>query len=193
MKLRRRRMLPLLLAGLGRDGARVPGERAGARDRGQGRPADPRVAVQLGGGDRAGGLVRRAVDPVDAPQLQEPHRRRLFAAAGAAGMAGEPGRRGTVRAGRLQRVRRRAGHAGELLGDVHLRHLLGRHAGRERAVRRRLPSAQPVADVRARAARRCCACCGGAGVARRTRCCATRSGSACGRRSPGSWASRGSS
>ena len=32
---------------------------------GQGGPADPRVAVQLGGGDRAGGLVRRALDAVD--------------------------------------------------------------------------------------------------------------------------------
>ena len=41
--------------------------------------------------------------------------------------------------------------AGELLGDVHLRDLLGRHAGGERAVRRRVPRAQPVAHVRARA------------------------------------------
>ena len=44
-------------------------------------------------------------------------------------------------------------HAGELLGDVHLRRLLGRHAARERAVRRHLPRVQPVADVRAGAER----------------------------------------
>ena len=65
--------------------------------------------------------------------------------AGARGLAREPGRRGPVRAGRLQRLRRRSGHRGELLGDVHLRDLLGRHPGRERAVRRHLPRAQPVA------------------------------------------------
>ena len=45
---------------------------------------------------------------------------------------------------------RSAGHPGQLLGDVHLRHLLGGYAGRERPVRRCLPSAQPVAHVRSR-------------------------------------------
>ena len=47
----------------------------------------------------------------------------------------------------------RTGSAGELLGDVHLRRVLGWHATGERAVRRHLPRAQPVADMRARAER----------------------------------------
>ena len=82
------------------------------------------------------------------------HRRGCSSACPPRGMAGEPPRRGAVRTRHLQRLRRRAGYAGELLGDVHLRHLLGRHARRERAVRRRLPRVQPVAHVRARGRRR---------------------------------------
>ncbi len=62
-----RRMLAVLLGAQGLVGAGVAGERRGARDRRQGRPADPRVAVQLDGGDRAGRVVRGALDDVDAP------------------------------------------------------------------------------------------------------------------------------
>ena len=62
--------------------ARAAGERRGARDRRQGRPADTGVAVQLGGRDRARGLVRRAVDDVeDARSCSDSTLRRLFAAA----------------------------------------------------------------------------------------------------------------
>ncbi len=49
----------------GRD-ARLSRAGRGARDRRPGRPADPGVAVQLGRGDRAGGVVRGALDAVDA-------------------------------------------------------------------------------------------------------------------------------
>ena len=157
----RRRTLALLLGALGLVALALAGERRRARDRRQGGPADPGVAVQLDRGDRAGRLVRGALDAVE-----DARSCRSRACAGcsllpaAGGMAREPDRRGAVRARPLQRLRRRAGDAGELLGDVHLRHLLGRHARRERAVRRRVQRVQPVAHVRARArgARaRCCA------------------------------------
>ena len=59
-------------------GAHASRERPGARDRGQGGPADSGVAVQLGGGDRAGGLVRRAVDAVAAAAAAGAAPRRLF-------------------------------------------------------------------------------------------------------------------
>ena len=64
MRAPRRRMLALLLGGSAAAHAGASGGRAGTRHRRQGRPADSGVAVQLGGGDRAGGLVRRAVDAV---------------------------------------------------------------------------------------------------------------------------------
>ena len=83
-----------LLGGPGRDGAGAPGERPGARDRGQGGPADPRLAVQLGRGDRAGGLVRGALDPVEEAAAAGAAPAAAVSAAAPSGMAGLPGRRG---------------------------------------------------------------------------------------------------
>src|SRR5580700_2549756 len=91
-----------------------PGERAGAWDRGASEPADPRVAVQLDGGDRAGGVVRRALDPVDDATAAGAASAGAGATARGAGMAGLPDRSGAVRAGRVQRIRRSPGDAGEL-------------------------------------------------------------------------------
>ena len=145
-------LLPPLLGGLGLVALALPGERRGARHRRQGRPADPRVAVQLDGGDRARRLVRRALDAVDAPAAAAASSRaRLFATAGCArGMACEPASAWRCSRSSLQRLRRRAGEAGELLGDVHLRDLLGRHPGRERA-RSATSSARSTRGGRARA------------------------------------------
>jgi hypothetical protein len=112
------------------------------------------------------------------PQLQQPRLQAAVLAAAGARMAGGPVRRGLFALVLYSGFAGAQVAAGELLGDVHLRHLLGRDAGRERAVRRHLPRAQPVAHVRARSPR------SGAlrGWRQRARCCATRAGSGCGRR-----------
>ncbi len=83
------------------------------------------------------------------PQLQSERRVRLFRVPAAAGVARQFDRHGAVRARALQRLRRHAGVVGELQRDVHLRDLLGRHARAERAARRCVRPAQPVALVRA--------------------------------------------
>jgi hypothetical protein len=64
-------------------------------------------------------------------------------------VVGESDRGWAVRACALQRLRWHAGCEREPLGDVHLRRVLGRPAGRECAVRRRVRCAQPVALMRA--------------------------------------------
>ncbi len=131
-----------------RCGAPVSGGRRGPRHRRPGRPADTGMAVQLGGGDRAGGVVRGAVGAVEepaaadrTPQTPAPH------PAGGGG-AREPIRRRRVRARALQRLRREPGVVGQLQRDLHLRGLLDRDADRQRAARRRLRRAQPVALLR---------------------------------------------
>ena len=182
MKAPRRLLAPaLVLARAVRRGAPVPGGRPGPRHRRPGRPADPGVAVQLGGGDRAGRLVRGAVGAVDAPaaadrapQAPVPHSAgavevlasllgvAVFALVLYSGFAGTPG------------------VVGELQRDLHLRDLLGRHADRQRAAGRRLRRAQPVALVRPGDPLG-----SGGGWPRGPspgRRCATRSGSASGRR-----------
>ena len=153
---RRARLAVLAGAGGGRDPRRR--RRAGARARPAHEPADPGVAVRLGGGDRARRVVRRARGAVAA------------AAAAGAGLAAAARARAACSAAGPSRccaaligvallvVILGAGYAGQGLGarqprpDVHPDRLLGRARVRERAVRRPVPRVQPVArDPAARA------------------------------------------
>ena len=148
-----------------------PGRRRRPRDRRQGGPADPGVAVQLDRGDRAGGLVRRAVDDVDAPAAA--------AALRAPACSGPPPRStgcGLVGVALFALVVYSGLEGAQVLHanfnvDLHLRDLLGRHADRERAVRRRLRRAS-APGAAARAALRWAARRAGR-AARHARCCAT--------------------
>ena len=191
MRATRRRMLPFLLGGLARRGAGASGERSGARDRGQGGPADPRVAVQLDGGDRARGLVRGALDAVDdARSCRSSTAAGWYGCRRALEWLARRDRGGAVRAGRLQRLRRRAGRAGELLGDVHLR----RSSGSACRLRACCSATSSVRSARGGPARgHCTRSCAliRARARRARRRCAIPSGSGCGRRSPGSSASPG--
>ena len=118
-------------------------------------PADPGVAVRVGGGDRALRLVRRAGGAVAEAAARAPG----LAAAARRARARQPRRRGRGRRDRRRDPRARARHglrraadaAGQLRPHLRLHHLLGRAGVRERAVRRPLPPLQPVAGDRARA------------------------------------------
>ena len=150
MKVSRGRLLSSLSAGLGLAALLLP---ASAQAHGIVGKADLPIPVWLFSWAAAIVLVVSFVALStlwQQPQLQEQHRRRLFRLPRALRLAREPRRGGAVRARALQRVRRRPGAERELLGDVHLRDLLGRHAAGERAVRGHLPCLQPVADVRPR-------------------------------------------
>ena len=154
MKVPRGRLLSSLSGGLGLVALALPASAAGARDRRQGRPADPGVAVQLGGRDRAGGLLRRAVDAVAAarscrsstengcsgwPRLLEWLASlvgvALFALVLYSGFAGA-----------------QVPNANFSVTFIYVIFWVGMPLA-ERAVRRRLPRLQPVADLRAGAPR----------------------------------------
>ena len=138
--------------------AGLAGRRLRARPDPARQPADPRVAVRLGRGDRPDRVVRRAGGAVAEP-APGGHR----ALAGAARFAGHVarvprgrdrrGRRRCLPAGADDRVRpvRGPGGTGELRPHLRLHHLLGRDGVRQRAVRRRLPGPEPVARDRPRA------------------------------------------
>ena len=136
--------------------AGLAGPADGARPRPADRPADPGVAVRLGGGHRPDRVVRRAGGAV------------AEAAARGGTLAAAARRRGAARSRGVEvvcgaigvallvardvgRLRRAAGPAGQHRPDLRPRHLLGRPGVRERAVRRRVPRVQPVAGGRPRA------------------------------------------
>ena len=157
----RRRLAPRRGAGAERH-AGAPGKRARPRPGRQAGPADPALAVRVGGRGGARGLLRRPRRAVAAPAPGERARARRADRARGAG--------GAVRCAGRGRLRRRGvgGLRGHSVGDrqpradVHLRGLLGGDPVRHRAARRRLRGLQPVAGggarrrlgLRARAPRR---------------------------------------
>ena len=126
------------------------------RDRRSLRPADPGVAVRLGGGGRARRVVRRAGGAVAGAELS----RAAFAAAARRCRRVLRSRPVELLCGLIgvfllvaDRLRRLRGHADlhrQLRADLRLRDLLARPGRGERAVRQRLQGVQPVAGDRSR-------------------------------------------
>ncbi|CAA9501394.1 MAG: hypothetical protein AVDCRST_MAG69-1911, partial [uncultured Solirubrobacteraceae bacterium] len=136
-------------------GARVPGRGAGSRAGRTARPADPRVAVQLGGGRRPRAVLRAAGGSLVGAETGADSLATARLAPVTKGGGSDRGRRRDVRRGparsrgprRLHRIR---GAHRQPRPDLRADRLLGRPGLRQRAVRRRLPASEPVARDRPR-------------------------------------------
>ena len=123
-----------------------------ARHLGSGEPAGARMAVRVGRRGRARDLVRASLKHVAPPTPPRATRAPPVRLAARAQRSRGRDRPRTVRARRLRRLRGRPLLHRQLRPDLHLRHLLGRRPGFQRAAGQLVQRIQPVARVRPRAA-----------------------------------------